>query len=169
MRPINQRALLFTYKQRNHEPDESDQCTNVLPVFKAGESSLEGGVVADIDYGKIISISMFPAKNRRVLSQSGYIVRPMHDIETYRLQIKNNEGFRFIYIPSIRGGFQAGIYRIDEWDISHKMTTGGKNKVYSRAEFVDTDSFIVDVCKISEEYNRMVNSTGLPVRNHCDS
>lgn len=162
MRAINQRALLFTYQQDIERPANNSTGTQTLEIFNnETESNVQGGVVTDVKFGNIISLSIYPPVNRRVLTPSGYIVKPMHDVETYRTQIVDNIGFRFMYIPDIRGGFQSGIYRIHNWDYIHSMTTGGKNKVTLRAEFIDTSSFIVPNAKIDEEYNKKVSAAGL--------
>lgn len=166
MRAINQRGMLFTYLQENQLPDSGGDGSQYLQIFKPekDESNITGGIVADIKFGSIISLSIYPPKNRRVLTSTGYIVKPLHDIETYRRQIENNEGLRFLYIPDLRGGFPSGVYRITEWDDRHSMTTGGKNKITARAEFIDTDSLIVSISEIKEEYNHRIAGSRLPVR-----
>lgn len=162
---LNQRAMLFSYLQDNKQPAAATNSTTFLQVFEQSSENINGGIAADVTYVRIISIWLYPPTQHRVKAESGYITGITQKVETYRNQIKNNDGHRFLYLPDIRGGTPEGIYRISEWSNVQGLTTGGRNNIQSSATFLPTDSFIVPVATLRAEYDKLLAASGLPPRN----
>ena len=154
MRPLSQFGLLFTYVQTKEQPVGTAQRAVNLPVWGPNSESQNGGISGNVTVIGNISVWLYPQENKRVNTDRGWIAKPCYQFETYRTQVPLNVGLTYMYFPTLKGGYNPGIYKIQPWSSVERQTTGGQNKIHAYAEFVDSNSLLIEIDDLNNEFKK---------------